>query len=153
MLHYTLFHHSNFARLTSDTRLYRETGRTEKRWHITNQNNGTGYSKDRHNDVAVTTSMIGQQVSDVSDEILHLSAQRRWLILYHLINPYLDLSGQMHQDLILVFDPIQIDLRDDEKSESIIISSYNQIGACNQAVWTCNIVLESKTSKCEGLKS
>jgi hypothetical protein len=63
MLHYTLLHHSSSARLTSDTRLYREAGITEKRWHITNQNNGTGYSKDRHNDVAVMTIMIGQKAS------------------------------------------------------------------------------------------
>ncbi len=40
----------------------------------------------------------------------------------------------MHQDLIIVFDPIQINLLDDEKSESIIISSYDQIGARNQEI-------------------
>jgi len=57
----------------------------------------------------------------------------------------------MHHDLIIVFDSIQIDLPDDEKSESIIISSYNQIGACNQAIRPV-IVLESKTRKREGLK-
>jgi hypothetical protein len=63
MLHYTLLHHSSSARLTSEIRLYREAERAEKRWHITNQNNGRGHSKGRHNNVAVTTSMIGQKVS------------------------------------------------------------------------------------------
>ncbi len=67
MLHYTLVHHSSSVRLISDTSLYREEGRTvhtKKKWrHITNQNNGIGYSKNRHTDVAVTTSMIGQKVS------------------------------------------------------------------------------------------
>ncbi len=63
MLHYALLDHSSSARLTLDTSLCREEGRTEKRWHIINQNNGRGYSKDRHNDAAVTISMIGQKVS------------------------------------------------------------------------------------------
>jgi hypothetical protein len=35
----------------------------KKRRYITNENNGRGYSKDRHSDVVVTISMIGQKVS------------------------------------------------------------------------------------------
>jgi hypothetical protein len=40
----------------------------KKRRYITNQNNGRGYSKDRHNDVAVKISMIGQRSAAVSAE-------------------------------------------------------------------------------------
>jgi hypothetical protein len=48
---------SAIATLGTDVTLHTK----KKRWRIINQNNGRGYSKDRHSDVAVTTSMIGQK--------------------------------------------------------------------------------------------